>query len=101
MTSVVSFLVTVGTWTGFIVLAIRWWTRIKADRCDVGGCHEPAVHVVFVRVGTPTWTTGFFRICAHHKEWVRRCVGAPTERVYDQELAPGTDLAQWDREVGS
>lgn len=82
---------------GFRAL-IRWVRARRApeDHCQIGGCKDAAYSVYDRHPSGAIW------VCRLHTERIQAQAGPrPDETVYDQDLAPGTDLATWEDEVGS
>ena len=93
-----TFLVVLTLLTWAIATA-TWWIRKRRTarrtarhtcHCQIGDCTQPAVATY------DKHPSGTIRVCASHDQRIQRMAPA-TQAVYDQQ----SDLALWEREVGS
>lgn len=105
-TFIVAVFVIAGIWYAvFTIRAIRqdrldaYDPQPKPATCQIGDCRRPATNVY------DRHPSGALHVCDMHATRIQRWTGPqarrPAEQVYDQDLAAASDLALWDREVGS
>jgi len=97
-----TFLVVLTLLTWAIATA-TWWIRKRRtarphDHCRIGACRG-APYAIYDK-----HPSGPVVVCRRHAQQIRAAAGRRLgldKAVYDQDLAPGSDLALWDQEVGS
>jgi len=94
-------ILTVLVWVGIWIAKLVRTTRIEdaypqqpPDTCQLQRCRRPATHKYDAHPSGQ-----ILYICTRHAAGVGEWIGHDTERPFDQDLAPGTDLHAWEEEL--